>query len=214
MRLIVVTVTYERPARMPMMAHLKSHLDRVEDIDWIVVEDSDKKSPELARFLPRYARHLHHGPTRDGGNEQRNAALEYINDTGMEGVVYNADDDNKYYTRLFHEIRKTRRFSMFPVGNLGPHGFERPVVINGKFRRWEADWAERRFPTDMAGFAFHSDVLKPLQRPYWTYRGRGGETEFIERFVKHPDEIEFLCNRCTDVLVLHNELRKIPTASA
>jgi hypothetical protein len=209
MKLIVVTVTYKRPSRMPMMAHLKSHLDGLEEVEWVVVEDSDSKDPELARFLPPYAHHLHHGPTRDGGNEQRNAAFEYIHDTGLEGIVYNADDDNKYYTRLFREIMSTRRFSMFPVGNLGPHGVERPIIINGKFQRWDADWTQRKFPTDMAGFAFHSGVLKGMEKPFWTYRGRGGETEFIERFVESTDEVEFLCNRCTDVLVWHNELRKL-----
>jgi hypothetical protein len=61
----------------------------------------------------------------------------------------------------------------------------------------------------MAGFAFHSGVLKETNRPFWTHGGRGGETEFIEKFVKSADEIEFLCNRCTDVFVWHNELRKL-----
>ena len=41
----------------------------------------------------------------------------------FDGVVYFADDDNAYDTRLFWEIRKTRMISMFPVGLLRPSGF-------------------------------------------------------------------------------------------
>lgn len=208
MGLIVVTATYNRPGRMPMMAHLKSHLDERDDVRWIVVEDAAEKDPELGDFLPGYATHLHFGPTKDGGNAQRNLALEHIRSEDMTGVVYNADDDNKYDPRLFDEVVKTKRLSMFPVGNLGPHGVERPIILNGKFARWEADWAERRFPVDMAGFAFHSDMLKGLESPLWGNSGRGGESEFISKLVASEDEIEFLCNRCTDVLVWHNELRK------
>lgn len=208
MGIIVVTITHKRPGRIPMMAHLKSMLDGRDDVRWIVVEDAAEKDPELADFLPPYATHLNLGPTRDMGNLQRNLALEHIADSSMEGVVYNADDDNKYDPALFDEILKTKRISMFPVGNLGPHGVERPIIINGRFARWDAFWTERKFPVDMAGFAFHSDALKEMSRPLWDYRGRGGESEFISRIIESTDEIEFLCNRCTDVLVWHNELRK------
>lgn len=208
MGLIVVTATHKRPCRMPMMTHLKSHLDGRGDVTWIVVEDAAERDAELADFLPPYATHLNVGPTRDLGHAQRNLALEYIADNGLEGVVYNADDDNKYDPALFDEILKTKRVSVFPVGNLGPHGVERPLVLNGRLQRWDAGWAERKFPVDMAGYAFHSGVLKGIQRPFWMHRGRGGETEFLEKFVRSADEVEFLCNRCTDVLVWHNELRK------
>lgn len=209
MGIIVVTATHKRHGRMPMIGHLKSILDQREDVRWIVVEDSDEKDPELADFLPPYATHLNFGPTKDGGNAQRNLAFEHIADSGLEGVVYNADDDNKYDPSLFDEILKTKKVSMFPVGNLGPHGVERPIILNGKFVRWDAGWAERKFPVDMAGFAFQSDLLKKLQRPFWTHSGRGGESEFISKLVESVEEIEFLCNRCTDVFVWHNELRKV-----
>lgn len=208
MGIIVVTATHNRPGRMPMIGHLKSVLDERDDVEWIVVEDAAERDPELAEFLPPYATHLSFGPTRDMGNLQRNAALEHIWDSGLRGVVYNADDDNKYDPRLFDEIVKTKGVSMFPVGNLGPHEVERPIILNGRFARWDAGWAERKFPVDMAGFAFHSDLLGRLQKPFWCHRGRGGESEFISKLVGSVDEVEFLCNRCTDVLVWHNELRK------
>ena len=209
MRLIIVTITYERPGRMPMMAHLKSHLDERDDVDWVVVEDSDAKSPELASFLPSYAHHLCFGPTKDKGNEQRNLALHYIHDKGLEGIVYNADDDNKYDPKLFDEIKKTKRLSVFPVGNLGPNDIERPILSDGKFERWDAGWTERKFPVDMAGFAFNSNLLGLLERPFWTHRGVGGESELIEKFAESPEELEFLCEGCSQCLVWHNELKKI-----
>jgi hypothetical protein len=209
MKLIVITITYDRPYRIEMMQHLKSNLDAVWDVEWIVVEDAAEKSTELAQFLPGYARHFNHGPTRDFGHEQRNLALEYIQESGIEGIVYNADDDNQYHKRLFDEILKTKRISMFPVGNLGPYGIERPVVINGNFFRWEADWQERKFPVDMAGFAFHTELLKGMERPLWNFRGRGGESEFLSKMVNSTKEVEFLCKNCTEVLVYHNELRKL-----
>lgn len=191
-----------------MMGHLRSILDKRDDATWVVVEDAAGRSPELAAFLPPYAVHLHAGPTRDMGNFQRNAALEHVRDSGMLGVVYNADDDNMYDPRLFDEITKTKRLSMFPVGNLGPHGVERPIVLNGRFARWDAGWPERKFPVDMAGFAFHSGLLRTIKGPPWTHTGRGGESEFVSRLVDSPHDVEFLCERCTDVLVWHNELRK------
>jgi beta-1,3-glucuronyltransferase len=208
MRLILVTITYERPGRMAMMEHLKSHLDGRDDVDWVVVEDSDRKHPELEAFLPKYSHHLNFGPTRDKGNEQRNLALQYIHGVGLKGIVYNADDDNKYDPALFDEIKKTKRLSVFPVGNLGPNDIERPIVVEGKFKGWEAGWTERKFPVDMAGFAFHSDLLGLLESPFWSHRGVGGESEFIENFIKSPDELEFLCNGCSHALVWHNELNK------
>lgn len=191
-----------------MIGHLKSILDKRDDVRWVVVEDGDATDPRIAGFLPRYATYLHHGPTRDMGNLQRNLALEHIRDSGTEGVVYNADDDNMYHPRLFDEILKTKGVSIFPVGRLGPKGVERPILVNGRFDRWDADWTERKFPVDMAGFAFHSRLLKGLENPLWDHKGRGGESEFISKLINSPDEAEFLCEGCTKVFVMHNELRR------
>jgi hypothetical protein len=207
MGIIVVTTTYDRPGRIGMIGHLRSALNNRDDVRWVVVEDGSEPDPRLAEFLPSYATYLHLGPTRDMGNLQRNLALKHIRDEGLDGVVYNADDDNMYHPRLFDEIAKTKRVSMFPVGNLGPNGVERPIILNGKFSRWDSGWPERMFPVDMAGFAFHSDLLRGLDDPLWNHTGRGGESEFISRLVSSPHEVEFLCERCTDVLVLWNELR-------
>lgn len=206
MRLIVVTPTHERPGRIGMLASLRGHLDRTEDVSWVVVEDGP---PDIAvrALLPSYAAYLHLEGRSDFGNPQRNLALQYVRDSGTEGIVYNADDDNLYRTELFEEIRRTKRLSVLPVGNLGPRGVERPVIVDGRLRYWDSMWKHRKFPVDMAGFAFHSDLLKELGNPLWGHRGRGGESEFISRLVHSPEELEFLCDGCRKVLVWHNGLR-------
>jgi len=206
--IIVVTSTYQRKGRMEMMSHLYGILNRRVDVKWIVVEDGSKKDEHLSSLLPNFATYLNFGPTRDFGHAQRNLAFEYIHDNKMKGIVYNADDDNWYNPLLFDEIKKTKRISVFPVGNLGPSGVERPIVKDGKFVKWHAGWMSRKFPVDMAGFAFRSELLGEIKRPFWIHKGRGGESEFISKFVKNPQELEFLCNQCTMLFVKHNELLK------
>lgn len=209
--IIVVTATYERQRRMDMIGHLKSVLERRNDVIWIVVEDGPDKDGPLSSFLPDFAVYLNKGPTRDFGHAQRNLAFEYIVDKGLKGVVYNADDDNWYHPLLFEEIKKTKRLSVFPVGNLGPSGLERPIVRDGKFLTWQAGWLSRKFPVDMAGFAFRSELLEKIDRPYWVHSGRGGESEFISKFADGPDDLEFLCDSCKKLLVRHNELLRTRT---
>ncbi len=58
----------------------------------------------------------------------RRAAIKFIMDednssNNKNGVLYFADDDNTYDSRLFGELRKTVNVSMFPVGLLRPAGF-------------------------------------------------------------------------------------------
>lgn len=206
--LIVVTSTYDRPGRMDMIRHLHSMLECRNDVTWVVIEDGSKIDDRLFDLLPKFAVYMNVGPTKDFGHAQRNLALEYIYENELKGVVYNADDDNWYSPKLFDEIKKTKRISIFPVGNLGPASIERPIVKNGKFVAWHSDWMERKFPVDMAGFAFRSEILKEIDRPFWNFNGRGGESEFISKFVDKPQDLELLCNGCSKVFVKHNELLK------
>ncbi len=77
-------------------------------------------------------------------------------DTGL--VV--SDDDNTYDLRLFHEIRKTRRLSMFPVGLVSGSPVSTPIVQDGQFSGFYVGWdGNRKFPLDMAGFAFSFTLL-------------------------------------------------------
>ena len=69
-------------------------------------------------------------PDQDGnfprGVSNRNAGLEFVlkhaQTTGdTSGVIYFADDDNTYDLKLFDEIRKTKKVSVFPVGFVGKY---------------------------------------------------------------------------------------------
>jgi hypothetical protein len=205
--LLIVTPTYPRPLRLRFLKRCAEDFRAVRNLFWLVVEDDTQTCPEVARLLADSGiAHLYaaHGPTRSWGNAQRNWALRYIRDQRLEGVVYLADDDNKYEPQLFDELRKINRLGILPVGCLGPWGIERPVVRDGRLTRWSADWKRRKYPVDMAGFAFNAALLYEKEGDLWTYRGRGGESEFIERLIASPDELEFVCNDCRDCYAWHD----------
>jgi beta-1,3-glucuronyltransferase len=59
----------------------------------------------------------------------RRAALAWIREHGdVDAVVYFADDDNAYDTRIFEEVRATIRISVFPVGLVQEFGISSPIV--------------------------------------------------------------------------------------
>lgn len=211
----IITCTYPRLGRINYLQHLKSLLDNQNKIRWIVVDDNDSIDQELVDFLPNYAIHLYCGPTRDKGHAQRNMALEYINDNKLDGIIYNADDDNKFHSNIFDELRQTHNIGILPVGNFPTPkgGSERPIIINGKFKSWNSFW-HRKFPVDMAGFAFNAKLLNNLKRPYWKHTGVGGESEFLSKIASSEKDLEFLCNNCNETYVWHNELLSIPYISA
>lgn len=207
-KLIFITCTYNRPLRL---AYMRRHIDqifsKIEDYVWIIVEDNDTPDPAVVSLTANLnVQYMCIGPTKDKGHVQRNLALEYVRDNRLEGVVYIMDDDNLVYRPMVDELRKVTRFATFPVGNLGPHGIERPVVVNGKTVFWSVNWPERPFPIDMGGFAFPSHHLFDQPSPMWTYAGMGGESEFIGRFVASADEMDVsLCHHNRVCLVFHNE---------
>ena len=68
------------------------------------------------------------------GVASRRAGMEWIlknHDWTKVGIMYFADDDNTYDLKLFEEIRKTQKVSMFPVGFVGSTGISSPIVKNG-----------------------------------------------------------------------------------
>ena len=205
--LLFVTPTYPRRQRMRFLRRCADDFRPVHNLFWIVIEDGDETSPEVGQLLAQSGvPHIYvaHGPTRRWGNAQRDWGLKYIRDQRLQGVVYLADDDNKYDAPLFDELRKVKRLGILPVGCLGPWGIERPIVGNGRVVRWSADWRDRKYPVDMAGFAFISELLYPKIGDFWKWDGRGGETELIESLIDSPDELEFLCNDCRNCYVWHN----------
>ena len=104
----------------------------------------------------------------------RNAALDFVSArveaSNSGGVVYFADADNVYDLRLFEEIRgSTRGVSAFPVGLIGRLGVSSPVVVSADgdgdggaaaVEGFTDPWFHfRKFPLDMAGFAFSARLL-------------------------------------------------------
>ena len=82
--------------------------------------------------------------------------------------MYFADDDNTYDYRLFREISRTNRISMFPVGFIGGQGVSAPIVKEGEVIGFTDDWfAQRKWPVDMAGFAIRISFLKSRLGVYY-----------------------------------------------
>ena len=90
------------------------------------------------------------------------------------------------------------------MGLLGPFGIERPILQGGRIVGWSAHWKSRRFPLDMAAFAFDATLLRAIPGPIWTYTARGGETEFLERLIGSADQLEILCDGCRRCYVWHD----------
>ena len=216
-RVILVTPTYERPQRMPFINRLIDIFKRWDNILWIVIEEGSVIYEDVRNALEKsgisyvYLNIPENRPLKKG-DAQRNLALHYIRDNKLKGIVYFADDDNYYDRQLINEIRKTKKISIFPVGNLGPHYVERPYVRNNRIVGWDAGWTERKYPVDMAGFAVNADVFQALEEPLWPGPPpgiRGGEMEFIEKIIRSKDEFEILCDGCRKCYAWHNEpLRK------
>lgn len=213
-QLIIVTCTYNRPGRLNLIHHLFNlilNTDNANDILWIVIDDNDIFDPSLKNIFEDYSNIicLNVGPTKDKGHAQRNLAYEYIVSNNINGIVYNADDDNYYTKEIFNEIRKIKKIGIMPVGNIkdinSPH-IEKPIIQDNKITSWNSPWKDRKYPVDMAGFAFHSSLLSNLEKPYWFHNGLGGESEFISRICQSPDELEILCDNCSKCYAFHNQL--------
>jgi hypothetical protein len=165
-RLLLVTTSFPGEQQLLRLRHVADSLAGESNILWIVVEDAAAPTAAAADAL-RDTRiphvHLAHGPTRRGGNAQRNVALKYIRDQGLEGVAYNLDDDNAYHPRLWSALRALGqrrvgvlavRRGVFPpprcdgrflpllTGEKRTLKIERPVYDNatGAFVRFDAGW--------------------------------------------------------------------------
>ena len=170
-RLLLITTTYPHVEQLVRLEHLTLVLSGEPNVLWLVVEDASAPSPAVAQLLKSRATtpfvHLAHGPTRKGGNAQRNVALKHIRDRALSGVVYNLDDDNGYHPRLWNELRRVGsgrvgvlgvRRGVFPPprcdGRFLPLigrerrvlKIERPVYenITGRFSAFDAGWCKSR----------------------------------------------------------------------
>lgn len=231
-KIILVTATYKRPGRRAFLKKCIMVFKEVGNILWILVEDAEETDNEVDEILRHSGLeyvYFNYGRTQDRGNSQKDLAFRYIKDHGLKGIVYSADDDNGYDIRLFDEIRRTKNVAVFPVGNLGPYGIERPIVKNHRIVGWDAYWTTRKYCVDWAGIAFNADLLKGIKEPLlkgfnryeeirdglvdkniagsntWLYDRMESETDFLEKLVQSSDELELLCDECRKCLVWHNQ---------
>lgn len=124
--------------------------------------------------------------------------------------MYFGDDDNTYDLRLFDEIRSTNTVSMFPVGLIGKQGVSGPIVRAGKVIGFTDDWyANRKFPVDMAGFAFKVGLLKKTgKKVRMPYKAGHEEDLFLKNLAIEREDIEVKAKNCTEILVWHTQTAK------
>lgn len=156
-RLLLITPTYERLTRRPDLIKLKNTLTQVPNLLWILIEDGPTIDPSTEDFLrespavpfiyfPQETVKKSNATHR--GLDQRNAALDYIRDNQIHGVVYFTDDDNAYDLELFKNLRNVTTLSVFSVGGIGRSGVEGPILDSeGNFVKWVTSFAPgRRYP--------------------------------------------------------------------
>ena len=126
--IFVVTATYTRLTQRVDLTSLCHTLMLVSNAVWIVVEDSESKTDTVSQLLERCEVNSVHLnavtlpeslPVTPSGKDsvrrswkgvvQRNAGLGWLRSRyragNCSGVVYFADDDNKYDLMLFQEVR-------------------------------------------------------------------------------------------------------------
>ncbi|XP_050738187.1 galactosylgalactosylxylosylprotein 3-beta-glucuronosyltransferase P-like isoform X2 [Eriocheir sinensis] len=141
--LYVVTPTYRRAAQLADLTRLAQTLRLVPRLTWVVVEDAKERSEVVAELLERTGLDYAHlaAPTPDEYKERtmlgrgvfnRREGLRWVRQHAHDGVLYFADDDNAYDVRIFLQIRRTQRASVFPVGLILRLGVSSPVVRGGK----------------------------------------------------------------------------------
>ncbi|KAK5639233.1 hypothetical protein RI129_011725 [Pyrocoelia pectoralis] len=227
--LYIITPTYRRAEQLPELTRFAHTLMLVPNVYWLVIEDAFEKSSLVAKLLEKTGLRYEHliapmpeqyknkksGP-KPRGVSNRNRGIQWVRDNAADGVMYFADDDNTYDLELFHEMRYTKRVSMFPVGLITKLGVSSPVVKNGVFSGFYDGWiAGRKFPVDMAGFAVSVKFL--LQRPNATMPYKPGYEE--DGFLKslkpfEPKEIELLASNCSRILVWHTQTKRNDPSSS
>jgi len=228
-----VTPTYPRREQAAELTRLAQTLLHIKDLHWVLAEDAKQCSNLIPSLMKRYptlpftylASPIPEMYTRlpkkeiPRGVSSRRAALSLITDwhnktacSNREAVVYFGDDDNTYDLRLFDEIRLTKKVSVFPVGLIG-YAMSTPIVQNNKSRNpgrvvgFSDPWFEKRkFPVDMAGFAFSVDLLVSrggnASMPYWVGHE---EDEFIKSLGVEYQDLEPRANNCQEILVWHTK---------
>ncbi|XP_017075576.2 LOW QUALITY PROTEIN: galactosylgalactosylxylosylprotein 3-beta-glucuronosyltransferase S [Drosophila eugracilis] len=215
-----VTPTYPRREQIPELTRLAHTLLHVPRLHWLVADDQEKCNDFLDTLLNRFGIPFTHMVSpmpikfrnekpAPRGVANRRAALQWLRQHNLtNGVLYFGDDDNTYDLRLFSEIRKTQRVSMFPVGLIADYGVSGPVVRRGKVVGFLDSWvAGRRWPVDMAGFAVNLEYM--AQYPYVNMPYKPGYEEdlFLRSIDLQMNLIEPRGNNCTEILVWHTQTK-------
>ncbi|KMY89295.1 galactosylgalactosylxylosylprotein 3-beta-glucuronosyltransferase S isoform X2 [Drosophila simulans] len=215
-----VTPTYPRREQIPELTRLAHTLLHVPRLHWLVADDQEKCNDFMDTLLYRFGMPFTHMvspmPSKfrnekpaPRGVANRRAALQWIRQHNFtNGILYFGDDDNTYDLRLFSEIRKTQRVSMFPVGLIADYGVSGPVVRKGKVVAFLDSWvAGRRWPVDMAGFAVNLEYM--AQYPYVNMPYKPGYEEdlFLRSIGLQMNLIEPRGNNCTEILVWHTQTK-------
>ncbi|XP_058608047.1 galactosylgalactosylxylosylprotein 3-beta-glucuronosyltransferase 1 isoform X1 [Onychostoma macrolepis] len=229
----VITPTYSRPVQKAELTRLANTFLHVPNLHWILVEDSQRRTPLVTRLLRETGLNYTHlnvetprnyklrGDTRDPriprGTMQRNLALRWLRETfnsnsSQTGIVYFADDDNTYSLELFEEMRSTRKVSVWPVAFVGGLRYESPKVnAAGKVYGWKTVFDPHRpFAIDMAGFAINLRLILFKPQAYFKLRGvKGGyqESSLLRELVTLND-LEPKAANCTKILVWHTRTEK------
>ncbi|XP_071098140.1 galactosylgalactosylxylosylprotein 3-beta-glucuronosyltransferase 1-like [Haliotis cracherodii] len=221
-----ITPTYARSQQKAELTRLSQTFLHMSSFHWIVVEDSRNKSRLVANLLRNCGVSYTHlcvltpsnsqlnisGLVRQStkGVEQRNLGISWlrknVDPETQPGVVYFADDDNTYDLRIFAEMRRTRKVSVWPVAFAGNQRYEAPIVKNGKVTGWRVSFdPSRKFAIDMAGFAMNLHLFfehPDLQFSHYTRPG-SQESYIISKTNITLNDLEPLADNCTKVLVWH-----------
>ncbi|KAK5929116.1 hypothetical protein CgunFtcFv8_010378 [Champsocephalus gunnari] len=222
-----------RPVQKAELTRLANTFLHVPNLHWILVEDSQRRTPLVTRLLRETGLNYTHlnvetprnyklqGDTRDPriprGTMQRNLALRWLREifnanSSQAGIVYFADDDNSYSLEVFEEMRSTRKVSVWPVAFVGGLRYESPKVnAAGKVYGWKTVFDPHRpFAIDMAGFAINMRLILFKPQAYFKLRGvKGGyqESSLLRELVTLND-LEPKAENCTKILVWHTRTEK------
>lgn len=226
--LYIVTATFPRPEQLAELTRLGQTLKHVKNMMWIVADDAPQPTKQIMNLLYRlkisHKYVLGQMPKRfwsweaqpkgvANRNNGVNWVLSHVDQIKDDrGVLYFADDDNTYDLKLFTEIRKTRRVSVFPVGFVSGRPVSTPVIKNGRIVEFYEGWiGGRTYPLDMAGFAVTIKQLKmaagrdSIAMPY---SHTDQENGFLKALGIPPYEFQPLANGCSEILVWHT--RTVP----
>uniref|UniRef100_A0A182N497 Galactosylgalactosylxylosylprotein 3-beta-glucuronosyltransferase n=1 Tax=Anopheles dirus TaxID=7168 RepID=A0A182N497_9DIPT len=225
--LYIITPTYRRPEQIPELTRLGYTLKHVQNVLWIVVEDSENRTTTVARLLeeigvpfvqlaaPMPAQYRKQ-KVKPRGVSNRNRALQWIRANATEGILYFADDDNTYNLKLFEQLRHVRKVAMFPVGLISKYQVSSPIVKNGTITGFYDGWlGGRKYPLDMAGFAVSVKFLHSRPKAQMPFKPGYEEDGFLRSLEPlELKEVELLASNCTEILTWHTQARKNPSAPA